>query len=475
MSAILRAPSILLAAITAFAGLAAFTATTAHGQIGFKDAFPGLVFDRVTRIAEVPGMPDKTFLVLEQHVAQISLVTRKNGAWVKSVFFGPVAVNQQNEMGFLGLAVHPDFRNNRKYYLSWNPVAKYSDIIDERQADATFTKDAGTVRNILTIKDPEWNHNGGTLHFGKDGFLYAGFGDGGGGDNQFGNGQNKGSLLAKILRLDVDHPADGRNYGIPADNPFVGQAGFAPEIWAWGFRNPWKWSFDPLNQDMWVGDVGQNATEEVDIVEKGQNYGWPNMEGPNNYKGANDGTMKLPVYSYGRALGSCVIGGVVYRGNPASKYYGTYFAADLSGHQLFGLKKNGTGPAARTDLGAIPGGNPITFDPDAEGNIYMGVEKLAPIYMLDSPDLKPAPVSNLSGASGHQGYRLVQGGQGGKAALPPGDGSGKADRLGIFNLSGKRIGYLAAEDLRFPEGIRTGLYILKPLEAAPEDRPEGGR
>lgn len=430
-----------------------------RAQIGFKDAFPGLTFDRATCIVEMPGMPQKTFLVLEQHVAQISLVMEKNGTWVKSVFYGPVDVNAQNEMGFLGLALHPDFRNNRKYYLSWNPVAKYSDRVDERRADATFMKDAGTMKSILDIKDPDWNHNGGTLNFGKDGYLYAGFGDGGGGDNQYGNGQNKGSLLAKILRIDVDHPAGGKNYGIPADNPFVGQAGFAPEIWAWGFRNPWKWSFDPLNQDLWVGDVGQNATEEVDIVEKGRNYGWPNMEGPNEYKGKNDGTMKPPVFSYGRASGSCVIGGVVYRGNPASKYYGTYFASDLSGHKLWGLKKNGTGLATMTVLGAVPGGNPITFNSDSEQNIYVGIEKVSPIYKLDSPDLGPAPVSLAATRSRRIGARFL-----GAVASAPIDAAafGDAESLGLYSLSGERLALVRKDQARFPARLRAGMYLLKP-------------
>lgn len=432
-----------------------------QGQIAFKDAFPGLVFNRATCIAEMPGMPEKTFLVLEQHVAQISLVTRKNGAWAKSVFFGPVGVNQQNEMGFLGLAFHPDFRNNRKYYLSWNPTTQYSDLIDERQADPTFTKDAGVVKSIINIKDPDWNHNGGTIHFGKDGYLYAGFGDGGGSNNQFGHGQNKASLLAKIIRIDVDHPAQGKNYGIPADNPFVGRPEFAPEIWAWGLRNPWKWSFDPLNQDMWVGDVGQNTFEEVDIVEKGQNYGWPNMEGPNNYRGVNDGTMKLPVYSYGRAEGTSIIGGVVFRGNPGSKYYGTYFTSDLSGHKLWGLKRNGSGLATVSTLGTVPGGNPITFNSDNEGNIYVGIEKVSQVYMLDSPDLKPAPTAIGPDGFGGRGYRVAMAGPGFRL----GQGVfGGADRLDLHTVAGKRLGYLTKEDSRLPKGLSAGLYLLKPAQ-----------
>lgn len=436
-----------------------FGAAAVEAQINFKDAFPGLVFDRATCIAEMPGMPNPTFLVLEQHVAQISLVTKKNGVWVKSVFFGPVAVNQQNEMGFLGLVLHPDFKNNRKYYLCWNPVAAYSDLIDERQADETFTKDAGTVKSILNIKDPDWNHNGGTLHFGKDGYLYASFGDGGGANNQYGNGQNKATLLAKILRLDVDHPANGKNYGIPADNPFVGKAEYAPEIWAWGLRNPWKWSFDPLNQDMWVGDVGQDATEEVDIVEKGQNYGWPNMEGPDNYKGVNDGTMKLPVYSYDHTTGSCVIGGVVYRGSPASKYYGTYFAADLSRHQLWALKKNGFGLATVAKVGTTPG-TPITFDTDAEQNIYVGIEANSPVYMLDSPDLQPVTTGIAPGRRAQDGYRIAAAGPG--ARLQAGM-FGAAAGLEIRSLAGKKLGFVAKGEPRFPEGIPEGLYMLVPI------------
>jgi glucose/arabinose dehydrogenase len=375
--------------------LLACALAAAQAQVTFKDAFPGLTFKRPVYIGQMPGVSEKTFVVLEQHLGQATLVRNQNGKWTASVLV-KLDVHQANEMGLLGIAFHPDFKNNHKYYVDYDPPGTMYNIVQERQTDATLMKDLPDSARIL-IKQPDKydNHNGGTLAFGpKDHYLYIGMGDGGNGYDPDGNGQNVNVFLGKMLRIDVDKRSAGLPYGIPADNPFAAGGGKG-EIFAYGFRNPWKWSFDPVNGDLWMGDVGQDATEEVDIVVKGGNYGWKAMEGKG---GTNSGSMILPIYTYGHSKGnSCIIGGVVYRGNPGSKYYGTYFTADLSGHSLWNLTKNGTGDAAVAKVGTTPG-NPTTFGTDDDGLIYLGTEsENSPIYRLDGPDLGPAPVSIARG------------------------------------------------------------------------------
>jgi glucose/arabinose dehydrogenase len=360
-------------------------------QVRLKDAFPGLTFNRPVYVGQLPGVAGKTMVVLEQHLGEATLVFKQGDAWAKRTLL-KIDVHQANEMGLLGIAFHPDFPRNHKYYIDYDPPGPdLANIIEERETDSSLMRDAGKARVLIRVPDKYTNHNGGTLAFGpKDGMLYIGMGDGGSGNDPDGNGQNRNVLLAKMLRIDVDRKDPGLEYGIPADNPFAkagpGQA--RGEIWAYGLRNPWKWSFDPLTGDLWAGDVGQNAIEEVDLIVKGGNYGWSEMEGP---EGRNDGSMILPVHSYNHGVGSCVIGGVVYRGNPASRFYGRYFFSDLSGHTIWTLRKNGSGKADAEKVGKFPA-DPTTFGTDSEGLIYAAtLTEASPIYRLESPDLGPAP------------------------------------------------------------------------------------
>lgn len=381
------------------AGIVLFLAAAASAQVTFKDAFPGLKFNRVVSITEMPGQAQKTYAVLEQHLGQINVVQEKDGAWTKQTML-KITVATGNETGLLGIAFHPDYKNNRRYFIYYNTTGTLKDVVEEREADATFIKDAGKAKIIISLDDPAANHNGGSLGFGPDGFLYAGFGDGGGQNNQYGHGQNRKSLFSKMVRVDVDKPANGMNYGIPTDNPFVADADpeVKREIWAWGFRNPWRWAFDPSNGDLWVADVGQNAVEEVDLVAKGANYGWPNMEGPDQYIGTKDASMIPPVFSYGRDKGTCIIGAAVYRGNPLSKYYGNLFVTDESGRIVWAIKKNGTGAATSVEVGTVPA-KPATMNHDFESRIFVGIEADAqPVYTLESPDLTPSAVSLFSKA-----------------------------------------------------------------------------
>ncbi|MDB5104158.1 MAG: glucose sorbosone dehydrogenase [Fibrobacteres bacterium] len=453
-------PSPLYRAALSALALLAITALSARAQVGFKNAFPGLTFKLPVYFGELPGVPEKTYVVLEQHEGAVTLVTQKNGAWTKSTFL-KMDVHQGGEMGLLGIAFHPDFRNNRKYYINYDPPGNLANIIAERQADATLLKDAGTMRELIRVGDKYDNHNGGTLAFGpKDGFLYAGMGDGGSGYDPDGNGQNKNSLLAKMLRIDVDKKDAGREYAIPTDNPFASGGGRG-EIFAYGLRNPWKWSFDPVNGDLWVGDVGQDTQEEVDIVTKGSNQGWSTMEGTG---GDNNGSMNVPVFTYDHNTGKCIIGGVVYRGNPASKYYGTYFVTDIDSKTLWTLKKNPAGGKAVSEKAGTAPANISSFGTDAEGRVYATGIYNGTVYMLDSPDLGPAPTAVPGSPAWKDASRRILTAAPGSRLDP--SAFGTAAVLGIHGLDGRLLATVARETPGLPIGLKPGIYFASPEGSA---------
>ena len=221
------------------------------------------------------------------------------------------------EEGLLGLAFHPRYAENGfvyVYYTAYNP--RRSVISRFRVSSDANRLDQASEMVILEIGQPFANHNGGMIVFGPDGFMYIGLGDGGGPNDPSRNGQNLGVLLGKLLRIDVDRQEPGRAYAIPTDNPFVSQAGARGEIWAYGLRNPWRFSFDRATGAIWAGDVGQSRLEEVDIIRKGLNYGWNVMEGNSCLSGTtcNRAGLEPPIAEYGRDKGCSVTGGYVYRG-----------------------------------------------------------------------------------------------------------------------------------------------------------------
>jgi glucose/arabinose dehydrogenase len=430
--------------------------TPLRAQVNFTNAFPGLTFAAPVYFGVFPGKA-KTYVVLEQHEGNIILVSQKGAAWVKDTLL-KIAVNQGGEMGLLGVAFHPDFINNRKYYISYDPPQDFFNILEERIVDVTLLKDSRTPGLVLiNIKDKYGNHNGGTIAFGpKDGFLYFGTGDGGSGGDPDGNAQNKNVLLGKMLRIDVNKKDAELNYGIPTDNPFA-TAGGSKEIFAYGLRNPWKWSFDPLNGDLWVGDVGQNQIEEVDIVTLGGNYGWKVMEGPN---GTNSGSMALPVYSYGRSAGTCIIGGVVYRGNSASKYYGTFFVSDNGTRTVWNLKKNEIGLATVETIGTAPTAI-SSFGTDELGRVFVCGHSNGIIYNLVSPDLGPADMEIRGQSPGRSLGRTFAIGHGLKLPM---QAFAASESAALFSLKGNHVDDLSRISPELGPHIRPGLYILRTSE-----------
>jgi glucose/arabinose dehydrogenase len=282
-------------------------------------------------------------------------------------------VSSGGERGLLGAAFHPNYVGNGFFYVSYTDtagdsvIARYSVSLDPNRADPT----SGVI--LLTIPQPFSNHNGGQLHFGPDGYLYIGIGDGGSGGDPQNNGQDLGTLLGKILRIDVD---SGFPFTVPPDNPFVGVVGAREEIWSFGLRNPWRFSFDRLTGDMFIGDVGQNSWEEVDFQPAnstgGENYGWRLMEGNNCFNPAincNNGTLTLPILVYDHSVGCSVTGGYLYRGSKNPNLNGLYLYGDFCSGLIWGAQEDGLGGWNTTVL-LDTNFSISTFGEDESGEIY---------------------------------------------------------------------------------------------------------
>ena len=281
------------------------------------------------------------------------------------------------EMGLLGLTFHPAFQQNRKFYVNYvrSNAGQFQSVISEFQASATNPNLADPVseRILLVVNQVSNfpNHKAGQLAFGPDGFLYFGLGDGGSGGDPFGHGQDTNILLGKMMRIDVNSTSPGLPYAIPADNPFVNGGGL-PEIFATGFRNPWRFSFDVSTRRLFVADVGQDKFEEIDIVQKGGNYGWNIMEGMHCFNpptGCNMTGLQLPIVEIPHPEGQAVIGGFVYHGTALAGLQGQYIFGDLNG-RIWSLQEAPPGTFTRTLLNDT-GLTISSFGQDQNGELYV--------------------------------------------------------------------------------------------------------
>jgi glucose/arabinose dehydrogenase len=294
-----------------------------------------------------------------------------------------------NEAGLLGLAFHPDFAQNGIAFLSYNVNsggAMWSVISRIESGDGGQTLDQSTETLVLALQQPFGNHNGGNIEFGPDGFLYIGFGDGGDADDPHGNGQNTNTLLGTMLRIDIDNTG-GDGYGIPASNPFVNGGGRA-EIYAYGLRNPWRFSFDQANGQLWTADVGQDEIEEVDIIVNGGNYGWNRKEGDLCFAApfpCSTGVID-PVGTYNHDQGDrSITGGHVYRGTAIPNLAGTYFYADFFSEWIRSFRLVGGVATDQRDWTSLlgPVNSPVAFATDGMGEMYVisiagSVHKIVP-------------------------------------------------------------------------------------------------
>jgi len=286
----------------------------------------------------------------------------------------PLVNSRGNEQGLLGLAFYPDYAANGLFFVNYTDVN--GDTVVARyavSADDPSRADPASAKIILQVDQPFPNHNGGDLVFGPDGYLYIGLGDGGSGGDPQGNGQNLNALLGKMLRIDVNH---GDPYAIPPDNPFAGRADARPEIWAYGLRNPWRYSFDRATGDLYIADVGQNAYEEVDFQPAdsrgGENYGWDKYEGFHAYDGGATDGLTMPVAEYAHAVGGCsVTGGYVYRGPSLPALNGVYLYGDYCSGQVWALYRTASGWE-----------NPVLFNAFFTISSF-GEDEVGELYLLD--------------------------------------------------------------------------------------------
>ena len=270
------------------------------------------------------------------------------------------------ERGLLGLTFHPNYKDNGRYFLNYTRKKDGATVVAQYQVSANPNRSKTHEDILLVISQPYGNHNGGMIAFGPDGYLYIGTGDGGSGGDPGNRGQDLSKLLGKILRIDVDHDSP---YIAPSDNPFSDSNG-RPEIFAYGFRNPWRFSFDRKTGEFWTGDVGQNSWEEINLVKPGDNHGWRLMEGTHCYKPSKgcqqSHNLTLPVTEYANSGGRCaVMGGYVYRGRAVPLLGGTYLFADYCSGEIFGFKDGVQRLLLYTDLQIS------SFGEDEVGELYV--------------------------------------------------------------------------------------------------------
>jgi quinoprotein glucose dehydrogenase len=276
------------------------------------------------------------------------------------------------------MAFHPKFKDNGKFYLFFtsSEKARLSALSQFTVSkDTPHRADAQSEVRILEVPQPAWNHNGGTIEFGPDGYLYVALGDGGAANDMFKNGQNLSTLMGSILRIDIDRTSPERNYSIPSDNPFVNTLDARPEIWAYGLRNVWRMAFDPATKQLWAADVGQDLWEEINIIQRGGNYGWSKREGMHPFGPQGSGPSPEfvePIWEYHHDIGKSITGGVVYRGKAIPALQGVYLYADYVAGKMWGIRYDeAQGQVVAHYEIELPGNVPvITFGADADGEVY---------------------------------------------------------------------------------------------------------
>jgi glucose/arabinose dehydrogenase len=283
--------------------------------------------------------------------------------------------DMENEEGFLGLCFHPKYKENGEFFAFYNPK-RLTTVISRFKVskDDPDKADPASEEELFRIERPFWNHAGGTICFGPDGFLYAAFGDGGKADDPFENGQNLNSFLGKVLRFDVDHKDDGKKYAIPKDNPFANRKDAKPEVFCYGMRNPWRMAFDRKTGALWTSDVGQNLYEEIDLLVNGGNYGWNRREGlhPFGPKGSGPKPEFIdPIWEYHHDVGKSLTGGTVYRGSRIPELEGHYLYADYVTNKLWALKYDDKQKRVVANRSIPDPGVPVmSFGEDEQGDVY---------------------------------------------------------------------------------------------------------
>ncbi|MCZ8196338.1 MAG: PQQ-dependent sugar dehydrogenase [Flavobacterium sp.] len=363
------------------------------------------------------------------------------------------------EQGLLGLAFHPNYATNGQFFVNYTRASDGATVIAKytvSTANPNVANTAGTI--LMTIAQPFTNHNGGCIRFGSDGYLYIGMGDGGSGGDPGNRSQNITNNLGKMLRIDVDNPVAPLNYGIPPTNPYVGIAG-NDEIWAIGLRNPWKFSFNRLNGDLWIADVGQNAVEEINKVASpvpaGLNFGWRCYEGnvPYNTSGcAAIGTMTMPFAQYSHDEGCSITGGYLYTGSLYPNLVGKYVFADYCQNRLGYVSEDGTITYSANFTGS---NNFTTFGEDLNGELYIS---------KGNAILKVVDTSVLSSSSFEKaGYSIFPNPANNEFFIKNSNGFSNL-KVTVFDISGKMLLSQSIENESnkiATSALSSGMYLVK--------------
>lgn len=285
---------------------------------------------------------------------------------------------KDDEEGLLGFAFHPNFKTNGQFFAMYNTESAKQTMYLSRFKVSANDKDKADISSeekLMTVKQPFSNHNGGPMAFGPDGMLYIGMGDGGGRNDPEKQGQARTSFMGSVLRIDVDHRDDGKQYAVPKDNPFVAEQGVQPEIFAYGIRNPWRLTFDRKTGSLWLADVGQDLLEEIDIIKKGGNYGWSVREGTlsfNNIPAKDEKSLVGPIWEYDHRIGKSITGGHVYRGSKLPELAGHYLYGDYVSGKLWALQYDeSTGKVIRNMSIPWSGLPVLAFGEDEQGESFV--------------------------------------------------------------------------------------------------------
>lgn len=375
---------------------------TNTGQVRFEPVHTSLRFSEPVQVV-FDGVHDDVMYVVEKE-GIIRRVSTKPDELKKPAYLNiKTRVGERHdEEGLLSAVFHPNFKNNGALYVWYTAHRPRRGVLSKFTiAEGGDKVDPESETVLLEVNEPWGNHNGGTIIFGPDGYLYVGIGDGGAANDPHNSGQNKKTLLGKIIRIDVDQKTEDRPYAIPTDNPLVNKKDTRGEIWAWGLRNPWRMSFDRETGELWTGDVGQNAWEEIDIIVRAGNYGWNIREGNHEFQGdqSKKNSMIDPVFEYGRRSGGSITGGYVYRGIKIPWLAGKFIYSDYMSKRIWSLSppKEGetvftseqiatTTPLAISSFGETPDGEILAcgfMTPYAPiGKIY----RLVPVSPEDLSD-----------------------------------------------------------------------------------------
>jgi glucose/arabinose dehydrogenase len=371
--------------------------------VALAPAFGSQRFQRALDAAQAPG-DDVTWYVVEQRGLVLRLVPDGED-WAATPFLDirERTGRKENEEGLLGLAFSPFFAeaghaHEGVFYVDYTvKPGRLSRLSRFRAAPVDHevfgappaaprvpVVDAASEEVLLEVEQPYGNHNGGCLRFGPDGMLYYGLGDGGSGGDPHGHGQDPGTLLGAILRLDVGPQPDGHSYGIPADNPLLDRAGARPEVWAYGLRNPWRMAFDPVTGELWAGDVGQNKFEFIHVIQRGGNHGWNLVEGWHRFRlaagRARPADIVRPVYEYPQPVGLSITGGAVYRGRALPELDGWYVYADYVTKTVWAIRRQPDDVVEHTTL--LEGAGVISSFAEGHDGELLVIDHQGPVWRL---------------------------------------------------------------------------------------------